>query len=103
MDKKEHVCMLHRLIMGSAIADLGGPVFTCHVLRRGSLPFEVVRDVMRALLACDEDFERLQWGPESKQVGQHQCQELDESVSIKGMVSTTATVMRRGDAEYEEN
>ena len=62
--------------MGSAVTGLGGPVFIGYVLRRGSLPFEVVRDVMRALLACDEDFERLRWGPESKQVRQCQHQEL---------------------------
>ena len=39
-----------------------------YVLRKGALPFAVVRDTLRALRACDDDWLHSRWAPPSTQV-----------------------------------
>ena len=75
------------LVTGSAVARLGAPTFVAYaclpglrpfwfwacndinlpryVLRRNSLKFEVVRDVLRALIACNFDFHQKRWATDS--------------------------------------
>ena len=38
------------------------------MLRRNSLKFEVVRDVLRAMMACNFDFHQNRWGPNSTEI-----------------------------------
>ena len=47
---------------------LGAPTYVTYVLRKGSLSFEVVRDVLRALIACNEDWHQHRWAAESSEV-----------------------------------
>ena len=82
------------LITGTALGDLGAPtalMYVAHIaplilrlsaifslqivvhlcrymLRRNSLPFSVVRDVLRTILACNDHFHRHRWGQDSPQV-----------------------------------
>ena len=51
-----------------------------YVLRRNSLSFEVVRDVLRALMACDLDFQTNLWG---------RCQDSPKIAAISALLNAT--------------
>ena len=65
---KQEFSSAHILTSGAAVAPLGAGTFISYVLRSGSLPFEVVRDVLRTVHACNSAYDEERWGPESQQV-----------------------------------
>ena len=61
----------------------GAPAFVAYVFRRGALPFNVVRDTLRALLACDEEWRRYPWTESSTQVAfTHSCRHVYGRVEV---------------------
>ena len=59
------------LVSSRAVARLGAPVCETFLLRRGGLDFEIIRDVLRAVHSCNQDWQRYRWPSSSEQV--HKC------------------------------